>query len=177
MDLNTLIPNSKDERWSVKGKYLRYMKYTNIPVAYISDDGVVFIFLDLRIIRPISKLIPYLVKMDVKFYFEPPDMSNPGVDMSDYHKRVIKHYLYSYADKHMYASLKKIDYDLVKNMVSFCDEYNCHEYLKESFEEIKRIVMRTDIDWYTNRTTFDYPDEIRSNFENLYRDIQISKII
>ena len=177
MDLNTLIPNIKDERWNVKGKYLRYKKYTNIPVAHISPDGVIFIFLDLRIVRAIGILIAHLVNIGVEFYFEPPDMSNPSDDRKDYHKRVIKHYLYSYADKFMYRNLKKINYDLIKNMVRFCDEYDCHDHLKESFEEIKRIVMRTDIDWYTNQKVFDYPEEIRTDFENLYRDIQINKII
>ncbi len=176
MDLSTLIPNSSDINWIVKGDFLLYKKYSNIPVAYI-EDNVVFIFLDLKIVKSISKLIRHLIKNKIEFYFDSPEFSNPSSDASEYNTKVLTHYLYSYSDKNVFKEFKRINFDLIKNMVEFCDRNDCHDSLKPCYEKIKKIVLGTSVDWMSNKTVNDYPDEIRHEFENLYRDIQISRII
>lgn len=177
MELSTIIPNINDINWSVKGNFLMYKKYSNIPTAYIDDTGVIFIFLDFRIVKQVSKLVSHVSKMGLEFYFDSPEFSNPSADASEYNKKVLIHYLYSYADKNIFSEFKKIEFDIVKNMVKFCDKNDCHDLLKPCYDEIKKIVLRTTTDYYSNREVNDYPDEIREEFQNLYRDIQISKII
>lgn len=176
MELSTIIPNTSDVNWMVKGDFLMYKKYSNVPVAYV-DDGVVFIFLDLKIVKPISRLVKHLMSKNIEFYFDSPEFSNPAADANEYNTKVITHYLFAYASKSFFSEFKRIDFDLVKNMTTFCDKNKCHDILKPCYDIVKKSVLRTDFDYYTGKTVWDYPKEIRDEFENLYRDIQISKII
>lgn len=175
ISLNTLIPNTSDS-WIVKGDFLMYTKYSNIPVAYIVDD-IVFIFLDFKVVKAISKLIKHLVANNINFFFDSPEFSNPAADTTEYNTKVITHYLFAHANKNIYSEFKKINFDLIKNMVDFCERNNCHDILKPCYDIVKKSVLRKDLDYYTNKTIYDYPSEIREEFENLYRDIQISRII
>jgi len=176
MELSTLIPNTNDTNWVVKGEYLMYVKYSNIPCAYIDGD-VVFIFLDFKIVKPISKLIKHLTNKNIEFYFDSPEFSNPASNAIDYNNKVLTHYLFSHANKNIFKEFKEIEFDLIKNMVSFCDKNNCHEILKPCYEKVKKIVLNKTHDYYQNKIINDFPDEIREDFENLYRDIQINRII
>lgn len=175
MELNTIIPNS-DINWIIKGDVLMYKKYSNIPVAYIDDD-IVFIFLDLKIVKTISRLVEHLMSKNIEFYFDSPEFSNPAADAEEYNTKVITHYLYAYASKGIFNEFKRIDFDLIKNMTAFCDRNNCHGILKSCYDIVKKAVLRSDFDYYAGKTVWSYPEEIREEFENLYRDIQISRII
>lgn len=173
--LEDLIP-TRDSNWQIKGEYLLYKKYANIPVAYI-EDSVVYIFLDLKIVNQISKLIRHLSSKRIEFYFDSPEFSNPSTDLKDHDRKVILHYLFSYAHQSIFIEFRKIQFDLIKNMVQYCDKNNCVDLLKDAFESTKLIVQRGYHDFYTNKMKYDYSKEIREEFENLYRDIQISRII
>jgi hypothetical protein len=176
MELSTIIPNTSDINWIVKGDFLMYRKYSNIPIAYTEGDTV-FIFLDLKVIKVVSRLIKHLVKNNIEFYFDSPEFSNPAADVNEYNTKVVTHYLFSHANKNVFAEFKRINFDLIKNMVSFCDNNNCHDILKPCYERVKKDVLRNELNYYSGKTEHDYPKEIREEFENLYRDIQISRII
>ena len=176
MELSTFIPNKNDSNWIVKGDFLMYFKYNNIPVAYI-DGNIVYVFLDFKIVKQVSRLIKSLVDKNVEFYFESPEFSNPSADASEYYKKVVTHYLFSYADKNVFKELNHINFDLINNMVRFCDKNNCYDMIKPCYEKVKKSVLNSTMDYYSNKLEYDYPKEIREEFENLYRDIQINKII
>jgi hypothetical protein len=175
LDLNTLIPNV-DQNWNISGRFLRYKKYANIPVAYIDDD-IVYVFFNLKIKRQIVKVIKHIMSISVEFYIDSPEFSNPAKSIHNQNSKVISHYLFSYSDMALNTMFKEIGFDIIKNLVLFCEKNNCIDLLKVEFEKMKKIILHSYYDYYTSRTNYDYPIEIREEFENLYRDIQISRIV
>ena len=174
MDLNNLIPDNNPS-WIIKGKFLMFKKLEHIPVCYIDDD-IVYVFLDARLTKQMIKLIKYLMKLDVEFYLTTPEASNPK-GVIDYHEKVIRHYLLSYAKDTFFNEFKKIDFDLVDNLVKWTDKENCFDLVKGVYEEVMKKINRESWDYYSNKKHFDYCKEIRDEFQSLYRHIQISKII
>ena len=174
MELNNLIPDNSIS-WSVKKKFLMYKKYENIPVAFIQDN-IVYIFLDIRIHNQVVKLVEFMVNKNIIFFFHHPELSSPK-GMYDYENINIQHYLRSYASKEFYYGFKKIGFDLIKNMVKWCEHENCFELLKDNFIEVKKIVEKSYYDYFSNTYIPYYKKEIVDDFNTLYRDIQINKIL
>lgn len=181
MELNDIIPLKFRPTigcdWVVKNKFLMYKHYEHIPVAFIEDD-IVYVFLDNKISRQILKLTKWLIKCGYEFYFTSPLLSNPkGIFEEDIHTTVIKHYLYSYVQEPYFNGFKKIDFDIIENMVKWCLRENCIDLIKDCYEQIQTKVNRKDHDYWSNKYTFEYDDEIRSDYQTLYRDIQINMIL
>ncbi len=179
MELSKLIPlksiPSVGCEWVIKGNFLMYRRYEHIPVAYINNDTV-YIFLENKIPNQILKLTKWIINLGVEFYFSDPEFSNP-YGMVDYHKETIHHYLYSYSKKHFFYGFRKINFDLIKNMVDWCDKENCSYLIKDVYQDVNKIVQRKDYDYYRKDYNHINPVEIREDFKTLYRDIQINKII
>lgn len=175
MELYDLIPNGNDKNWVVNGKYLMYKKYFNIPVCYI-DNGVVYIFLDIKIKKIILKFIKHLIKLGLEFYFTTPLLSNPKGLTNPKHE-IIKHYLVSYSNKELYYDFKKIDFDLIQNMTKWTEKENCFHLVKDIFDNRLKSVMSCYYDWNSNKAIYNYPEEIRNDFQSLYRDIKINKLL
>lgn len=179
MDLNNLIPDKFRHltTWIVKGHFLMFKKYEHIPMCFIKDD-VVYIFLDNRVTNAIIKLVEHLVNLGIEFYFTTPEFSNPkGIIEEDYNDKVVKHYLYSFAQVEFFSGFEKIDFDLIDNMVKWTEKENCFDKVKPNYELICKKVERKEYDYYTNSYSYEYKEEIRVEFQSLYRHIQISKII
>ena len=179
MELNDLIPlrfrPTHDCKWVVKNRFLMYHHYEHIPVAFI-EDNIVYVFLDNKIPRQILKLTKWLMEMDVEFYFTTPELSNPkGIENID--ESVISHYLFCYSQETFFHGFRKIDFDLIKNMVDWCIKEKCIDTIKESYDKILKVVERGDYDYWSNKNTYEYKLEIREDFRTLYRDIQINMII
>ena len=63
MDLNDLIPDNSSN-WIVDKNTLFFKKYLKIPICYIeADTDVVFVSLDHRIHKAISKLIKHYIEL------------------------------------------------------------------------------------------------------------------
>lgn len=174
MDLNDLIPNSNNS-WIVKGRYLMFRKIEHIPVCYIEDD-IVYVFLDARIFKSIISITKHLMSLGVNFYFTTPEASDPK-GVLDYNKKVVYHYLISYAKDNFFYGFKKIEFDLIDNLVKWTDKENCFDLVKDSYNKVVKKVNNQSWDYYSNKKHFDYCLEIRVEFQSLYRHIQISKII
>jgi len=179
MELSNLIPlkfiPTIECSWVVKNRFLMYKHYEHIPVAFI-EDNVVYIFLDNKIPRQILKLTKWIMGLGCEFYFTTPQLSDPtGVE--DIQRTVITHYLHCYIQEHFFNGFRKIDFDLIKNMVDWCIKEKCSELIKECYDLTLPKVNRTDYDYYSNKHTFEYKDEIREDFKTLYRDIQINMIL
>lgn len=173
MELNDLIPDNS-ENWLI-GKFLFYRKLEKIPVCFIEND-IVYIFLDAKIIKAMFKLIKFLLKKNIIFYFTTPELSNPkGIE--NYHDKVITHYLRSYSNIEIYRNFKKIDFDLISNMVKWTETENCFDLVKKNYESVLKKVNRKSYNYYSKRDDHEYSEEIRDEFNSLYRDIQINKII
>ena len=131
MDLNNLIPEKfrplHNPTWFVKGRFVMFKKYENIPVCFVEDE-VVYVFLDNRVTNTIVKLVKHLISLGVEFYFTTPEFSNPkGIIEEDYNDKVIKHYLYSHAQVEFFDGFRNIDFDLIDNMVKWTEKENCFE--------------------------------------------------
>ena len=124
MDLYSLITDNSGN-WIVTDKYLRYRKYSNVPVWYIQDD-VVYIFLDGKVRNVIFKLVKHLTKMGVEFYFTTPRLSNPK-KVENVNEEIIKHYLFTYSQKEFLFGFKKIGFNLIDNMVKWTDKEKCFD--------------------------------------------------
>jgi hypothetical protein len=179
MDLDKLIPFKKKPTncdWLVKGKYLMYRKIENIPVAFIKDD-IVYIFLDNRIPKQILKLTKWILNNhDIEFYFTTPELSNPS-GIENYHETVIKHYLFSYSQPHFFKSFYEIEFDIIKNMVDWCNKEGCSDIIKYCYDKINKSIQKNSYDYWTNSYIYHHKEEVREEFKTLYRDIQINQIL
>jgi hypothetical protein len=137
-----------------------YKKYVNLPVCFIQND-IVYIFLDNKIPNQIIKLTKHLILKEIKFFFTTPEYSITNTIIDN--NKVINHYLYSYVNKHFFIGFRKIEFDLIKNLLDWC-------------KKISEKVMRKNTDFYTNKIYYKYDEEIR-DFSTLYREIQINYII
>lgn len=174
MDLNKLIPDNNNS-WSIRGKFVMFKKIEHIPVCYI-DDGIVYIFLDARLLKHVVKITKHVMSMNIEFYFTTPEFSNPK-GVLDLHEKVIYHYLISYAKDKFFYGFKKIEFDLIDNLVKWTDKENCFDLVKDVYQRVLKKVNHQSWDYYSNKQHFDYCLEIREEFQSLYRHIQISKII
>ena len=96
MELNDLIPDN-NKSWIIKGKYLMFKKYENIPVCFIKDD-IVYVFLDAKVHNAILKLTTHLICIGHEFYFTTPLLSNPK-KIENLNKAVIENYFNNYSNK------------------------------------------------------------------------------
>jgi hypothetical protein len=175
MELSDLIPDNSSN-WSVKNDFLMFKKIQNIPTCFISNDNIVYVFLDVRIYKQVLKLTSLLVDKGVEFYFTIPEISNPkGIE--DLNDTTVLHYLHSYSKKEFFNGFRKIDFDLIYNLIKWTEKENCFDLVKDNYEYMLKKVNHQDYDYYSNRSTYKYSEEIREEFRSLYRDIQISKIL
>jgi hypothetical protein len=174
MELYDLILDNSGN-WSVKGNFLMYKKYVNIPVCFIEDD-IFYIFLDSKISNQVLKITQKLMKGKVEFYFTTPEYSNPKMEIDN--NKVIYHYLYSYSREKFFYGFRKIGFDLIQNFVYWIEKEKCYDILKENYDEVlKKIVNRKWYDFYTNKDIFECNTEIRDDFSTLFREIQINRIL
>ena len=107
MELSDLIPDNSSN-WSVKNDFLMFKKIQNIPTCFISNDNIVYVFLDVRIYKQVLKLTSLLVDKGIEFYFTIPEISNPkGVE--DLNDTTVLHYLHSYSKKEFFNGFRKIE--------------------------------------------------------------------
>lgn len=174
MELSDLIPDGS-AAWKVGKRQLTYKKYVNIPICFI-EDGVAYVYLDKRIVKPVLKLTKKLESMGAEFYFTTPELSNPkGVE--DFHESVIHHYLRSYIQKEFFHGFSEIGFDLIQNMTRWSAREGCFPLIKQSYDRVKKEANRKDYDYYANKEIYEYPQDIREDFDRVYREIQINQIL
>lgn len=174
MELIDFIPDGSDA-WKVGNRQLTYKKYVNIPICYI-EDGIVYVFLDKRIVRPVLKITKRLVELNSEFYFTTPELSSPkGVE--DHKNAIIHHYFRSYIQKEFFDGFEKMEFDLIKNMTSWAAKENCFDLIKENYDAVKKTVNEKRYDYYSNIQKYEYSQEIRDDFDRVYREIQINQIL
>lgn len=177
MNLSELVPNNSPN-WSFDNKFIYWKKYQRVPLCFVESDNSVILILDNRLPKPLLKLVDFLTKQNIKFYFLPPEMTNPsGVFEDEFEELVIKHYLQSYATKEFFFGFEKINFDLIKNLTDWINYRGCFDKLKPIFDEVQKQVLTKHFDWYSKKDYYDFNELIRNEFQSLYRQIQISQII
>ncbi len=175
MELNDLLPNN-DKNWIIKGDFLLYYKYQNIPTCFIGDDDIVYIFLDLKIKKAITKLIKFLIKKKIEFLLITPELSSPkGIDSYNYEN--VYNYVRIFTEETWLNEFDKIGFDPVDNLVKFIEKNDCLNLLKEIYELLKLDVNSKSYDPYKGDYYYLKTKEIRTRYENLYRDIQLTILL
>ena len=178
MDLNDLIPNNNSD-WSIDKDTLFYKKYLKIPICYIdSESDIIFISLDHRIHKAVSLLINYFISKDLEFYLCYPEIFNPKGVMY-YKEKVIYHYFITYLKKNFRKEFDKIGFDLIGNLCKWVDREDCFDLMKDVYDEVKNKANRSWQDWHSGKGTiiFEYSEDIREDYNALWREIQINTII
>jgi hypothetical protein len=152
-----------------------FKKYENIPICFI-EDNIIYILLDNKIQKAVIKLTKEFVKLGYEFYFTTPLLSNPAFKIENLNNIVINHYLFSYFQVGFFKGFKKINFDLIENMVNWCRKENCIDLIKENYKSLGGLVNKSQIDWYSQKKEYDYCEEIREEYKTLYREIQINII-
>ena len=178
MDLNDLIPNNSSD-WIVDKNTLFYKKHLKVPICYIeADTDVVFVSLDHRIHKAVSKLIKHLMSLDIEFYLCYPDLMNPR-GVNDYQEKVIYHYFLTYITKNLKTEFEKIGFDLIDNLCKWVEKEDCFDLMKDLYDEVKVKANDNWRDWYSNSglDIYKYDEKIRDDYNSLWREIQINLII
>lgn len=179
MELNDLIPKKYkhlDSKWKISDGNLLFKNLQFIPLCYISDEDIVYIYFDNRIKKQLFELVKLLIKKDIEFYFTIVEISDPA-GVFDYNEKVIENYLYMFIDEYFYKNFKKINFDLIDNMVKWTLKNKCFSDIKPAFDYISNKVKAKNYDYYTQKSEYEYSEEIRNEFETLYREIIINQII
>lgn len=178
MELSNLIPTKykKDHRWVVGDKYLMFKKFENIPLISIREsDEKVMLYLDHRLRKECVRIIEHLMVNNIDFVIIPPYFTNPKIEQK--YSDVIEHYLYTHSEEYFFYKFREIGYDLVDDLVKFCQETDTMNELKEMCENFKTKVNSEDWSWYSNQSSFIYKEDIRNEFNSLYRTIRIKTIL
>ena len=174
MELSDFIPD-RSAAWKVGKRQLTYKKYVNIPICFIEDE-IVYVYLDKRIVKAVLKLVKKLVDMKVKFYLTTPELSNPK-GLEDHHNAIIHHYFRSYIQKEFFEGFEKMEFNMIKNMTDWTTKEGCFALIKENYDVVKKIVNEKRYDYYSNTERYEYPQDIRDDFDRVYREIQINQIL
>lgn len=174
MELSDLIPDGSDA-WKVGKRQLTYKKYVNIPICFIEDD-IVYVYLDKRIVKAVLKLVKKLVEIKAEFYLTTPELSNPK-GLEDHQNAIIHHYFRSYIQKEFFDGFEKMEFDMIKNMTDWTTKEGCFMLIKENYDIVKKIVNEKRYDYYSNTKKYEYPQNIRDDFDRVYREIQINQIL
>ena len=174
MELSDLIPDGSDA-WKVGKRQLTYKKYANIPICYIEDD-VAYVYLDKRIYKQVLQLTRRLMDIEAEFYFTTPELSSPK-GLEDHYLAILHNYLRSYIQKEFSRGFNRLGFDIIRNMTDWAKKEGCFSLIRESYESVKLITNRKDYDHYGRFYTYEYSQEIRDDYERLYREIQINSIL
>jgi hypothetical protein len=174
MELNDLIPD-KSSNWLVRKKQLIFVSLVNLPMCYI-DNEIVYVYLDNNNLhKPTLKLVSHLIKLKVEFYFLPPSFSHPAA--IKYENHVISHYFTSYSNEKYFYGFDKIGFDLIRNLVKWCQKENCIPLIKECYDSVNKKIQRPWYDYYQRKDVYEYDQNIREEFKSLFRQIQINQIL
>lgn len=178
MDLNNLIPD-KSDKWVIDKNILFYKKYKKIPICYISEDDTIYVFINKLISKTLIKFINNLIKLDIKFFLTKVEMSNP-MGIYDYHNEIIKNYLYISVQEEFFG--KFIGFDIIENMIKWCNEEKCIYLIKDNydyfFDKVNNSYYYLRKPMYNSSSKmYDYSEEIRDYYNSLWRDIQMDIIL
>jgi hypothetical protein len=172
LDINTYLPNS-DGNWKIKHNMIYYHRYVDIPVFKIEDD-IFWVSLDLRIRKPVIKMITHLTKLGIDFFL---------TMRSDFHKKlpqddlegIITNYLHALTSEDFFDEIFDTGFDFVKSLTDFMTKYNCHGLMKEPYEYYKDKYLKTYYDWYTSENYYIMKrEDMRDFLRTLEREIKLN---
>lgn len=173
MDLNKIIPQSDD--WSFTKSIIYFKKIQKIPVC-IFLNGLPHIILENKVPKRVLELTKNFMKSGEEFYFTTPLATNPS-GVFDFKNEVIRSYFNSYANTKFFHGFKKINFDIIKNLIDWSEKNDAWYLVKPIYDKLNKQIQKQHHDYYSNKYYYDYEYDIREEFRTLWREIQINKII
>ena len=173
MDLNKIIPSG--ENWSYSNRIIYFKKIHKIPVCIFIDE-IPHIILENKLPKRVIEITKNLMKSGEEFYFTTPLATNPS-GVVDFKNEVIRSYFVSHSNTKFFNGFKKINFDLIKNLIDWSEKNDAWYLVKTKYEEINKKIQKSYFDYHQQKDCYDYDHEIREEFRTLWREIQINKII
>lgn len=174
-NINNLIQR---EDWKLSNGILYRKKVAWLPIIKI-DNNVFYIYFNKRLANEIVRILRHYNGEEI--YMISPIFSDPKVfrntDIDSYHEKNLDNYLKNYVSSKFYYQFKKIGFDLVSNLVSYCQKNDCFYLLKEIYDVRNKIIQNKSNHYYTGQAYYRYDEEIRNEFNSLYRQIRINQIL
>jgi len=172
MDINNIILNKED--WKISNGLVFKKKLVWIPIMNCKKDYIE-IYFDDRLSKEILWLIPKISQSE--FYLVSPLFSNPKFSTIENHKVNIEHYFCNYAKTSFFYGFKKINFNIIDNIIFYCKKFDSMDIVKDCYDYVNKSVQAQDYDWYTNKSYYIFSDEIREEFNSLYRQIKIRSLL
>jgi len=177
MDLEKLIrilPNNG--KWKIENDtvYVKYMAW--IPIINLKGDYME-VYFDTRLHRYLLTILPSL---EGEFYLISPiftDPKNKYFDDEERHKTNILNMISNYSNPLFFDGFKKIDFDLIEHLVKYCKKFDSMLLIKEAYVQVNSEVNGKEHDYFRNKSYFIYSEEIRGEFNGLYRQIKLSELL
>jgi hypothetical protein len=172
--MTEILPNNG--KWKIKNEivYVRYMAW--IPIINMKDEHLE-VYFDTKLNRYLLQIIP---KLKEEFYLVSPILSDPKNKFllpEERHKVNILNMISNYSNPLFFEGFKKIDFDLITHLVLYCKKFDSMLLIKEVYDHVNKSVQSKDRDYYTNKQFFTYTEEIREEFNGLYRQIKLADLL
>ena len=172
--MTEILPNNG--KWKIeKGiVYVRYMAW--IPIINMKGDYLE-VYFDTKLHRYLLQILP---KLDFEFYLVSPILSDPKNKYllpEERNKVNILNMISNYSNPIFFNGFKKIDFDLITHLVIYCKKFDSMLLIKDAFDNVNKYVQVKEWNYYTNKQFFIYEEEIREEFNGLYRQIKLAELL
>lgn len=174
--MQKIDPLIKGQYWKYSNSILYVRKLAWIPMVKFKNDHL-NIFVSKRFIRETIKLIKLF--RGERFYLVSTLISDPKtkkIFKEDIDSINIDTYLNNYLT--YYYPFKKINFDIISNMISYCKKEDCFDLVKPIYDNLNDYVQKLHYDWNTySYSVYKYDESIRGDFSSLYRRIVLKNIL
>ena len=174
MDVNKIIP--KNHNWKIDKDIVFVWYLAWIPIMNLKNDWIE-IYFDIRLAKHILKLIP---KIEGEFYLVSPTLVNPKknhLSEEERNKVNILNMLSNYCNATFFHGFQSIGFDLITHLILYCKKFDSMLLIKDIYEDVNGDVQSKNWDYYTNNKSYVFPEEIRDEFNSLYRQIKLAEIL
>ena len=168
------IPGN-DSNWILKGETIYYSHYLNIPILTIID-GVVFVYVDLKIRKKVLKMIKHLIRLGVDFYFLDPAIWEKRIYNEDL-SNIIGSYFRVLSDEIFFDGIFSLGFDFSGNILRFMFTFDCFHLFEDEFKKIKKY-LNPRKDWSTGKEFYIIErEDIRDYISSLNREITLNILL
>lgn len=174
MDVQKIIP--KNDRWKVDKDIVFVYNLAWIPIMNLKNDWVE-VYFDTRLSRHILKLIP---KLDGEFYLVSPILIDPKrkhLSDEERNKVNILNMISNYSNEVFFNGFRLIDFDLITHLILYCKKFDSMLLIKDIYEDVNKEVQDKFYDFYSNKQIYSFDEEIRDEFNSLYRQIKLADLL
>lgn len=143
--------------------------------AFVVESDVSYIYLDIRIINQVIKIIHEFDKFGINFILISPTFSNPKYQKSeDFDDENIRHLLRCFLNEDIFLKMESSGIDYSKMIANYLSLRDCYSLIYEYHQDLARSLS---VKWYRfNFSSNKVRDEIVFRFKTLIRDISISRL-